>query len=108
MNEVLKLAAASIVIKKAAPNWLNRFLGRPTQAMRSRQKFFKILLPLVGATTAGTIAYKNRDKIKDIVQQIVSKEPQLQQLIDSAGSRGANILTDLANADQLRNVYGGR
>jgi hypothetical protein len=122
MQETVKLAAAAIVIKKAAPDWLNRIIGRPTQAMMRRNKAFKLLFPALAVLGLGGAAYQYRDKLKNTyddvsqkVRSLIDREPEIQTFLNDTGDRGAAILQDVESAarlsasqfqDLLRNLQG--
>lgn len=108
MNELVKLAAAAIVVKQSSPDWLRKLFGQPTSAMLGRQKIFKTLLPILGIGTMGALAYKHRDRISELMREALEKEPQIQAFINDTGQRGRDLITDLFNARQLDQYQGLR
>lgn len=62
MNELIKLSAAAVLVKAAAPDFINKLLGRPTKAQVKTLKILKTLLPIAGTAGLGLLGMDSISK----------------------------------------------
>lgn len=88
-TELIKLSAAAILLKEAAPDFISKLLGKPTKNQIKRLELIKAILPIAGTIGIGIMGMSGRSKPKpaeDTFKQLqdIVKDPSLQGLLTLA------------------------
>lgn len=86
-SELLKLSSACILVKAAAPDFINKILGRPTSRQSQTMDLIKTILPIAGTLGLGFFGNQEAEESPEEtfaqLQELLS-DPEIQKMLDSS------------------------